>query len=131
MSCLVRVLGKDIELLWTSCSHYLATLRRTFDWGLRDMVSGRTEFEQVITRLQILLNDVWDQRPAGATMSATAPLVSLGVDSLTLALLLEKVGKEFHIDWTGDTHPGGAISLRSIADLVLRRDGGGATGAEV
>jgi clorobiocin biosynthesis protein CloN1 len=94
------------------------------------MVSGRTEFEQVITRLEMLLDDVWDQRPAGAATSATAPLVNLGVDSLTLALLLEKVGREFHIDWTADTHPDGEISLRSIADLVLRRDGSGATAAE-
>lgn len=90
------------------------------------MVNGRTELEHVLTRLEMLLNDVWDQRPAGAATSATAPLASLGVDSLTLALLLEKVGREFHIDWTVDTRPGGAISLRSIADLVLRRDGGGA-----
>jgi clorobiocin biosynthesis protein CloN1 len=94
------------------------------------MVSGRTEFEQVITRLEMLLDDVWDQRPAGAATSATAALVNLGVDSLTLALLLEKVGREFHIDWTADTHPDGEISLRSIADLVLRRDGSGATAAE-
>jgi clorobiocin biosynthesis protein CloN1 len=94
------------------------------------MASGRTELEHVLTRLEMLLNDVWDQRPAGAATSATAPLVSLGVDSLTLALLLEKVGREFHIDWTADTRPGEAISLRSIADIALRRDGGGATAAE-
>jgi clorobiocin biosynthesis protein CloN1 len=90
------------------------------------MVSGHTDFEQVITRLEKLLNDVWDQRPAGATTSAPASLMSLGVDSLTLALLLEKVGREFHLDWTADALPEGAISLRSIADLVLRRAGGAA-----
>lgn len=94
------------------------------------MVSGRTESEQIITRLEMLLNDVWDQRPAGVATSVTAPLMNLGVDSLTLALLLDKVGREFHIDWTGDAHPDGAISLRSIADLVLRRDGSGATASE-
>lgn len=90
------------------------------------MVSGSTELEHVLTRLEMLLNDVWDQRPAGAATSATAPLVSLGVDSLTLALLLEKVSREFHIEWTADTRPDGVISLRSLADLVLRRDGGAA-----
>jgi clorobiocin biosynthesis protein CloN1 len=89
------------------------------------MVSGRTEIEHVLTRLETLLDDVWDQRPAGAATSVTAPLVSLGVDSLTLALLLEKVGKEFDVDWT-ETRPGEAISLRSLADIVLRRDGGAA-----
>ncbi|MFI9566655.1 phosphopantetheine-binding protein [Streptomyces rishiriensis] len=94
------------------------------------MVTGRTELEHVLTRLEMLLNDVWDQRPAGVAMSATAPLVSLGVDSLTLALLLDNVGREFHIDWTADTRLGGAISLRSLADLVLRRDGGPAAAAE-
>lgn len=94
------------------------------------MVSGRTDLEHVLTRLEMLLNDVWDHRPAGVATSATAPLVSLGVDSLTLALLLDKVGREFHINWTADTSPDGAISLRSIADLVLRRDSGGGTAAE-
>jgi len=94
------------------------------------MVIGRTEFEHVLARLETLLNEVWDQRPAGAAMSATAPLVSLGVDSLTLALLLEKVGKEFEIDWTTDTSPGEVISLRSLADLVVRRNVGGAADAE-
>ncbi|MFF4018727.1 phosphopantetheine-binding protein [Streptomyces sp. NPDC001843] len=90
------------------------------------MVTGHTEPEHVLTRLETLLNNVWDQRPAGVAVSATAPLASLGVDSLTLALLLENVGREFHIDWTAGTRLGGAISLRSIADLVLRRDGGAA-----
>ena len=95
------------------------------------MVNGSTEFEQVLTRLESLLNDVWDQRPAGATTSVTVPLMNLGVDSLTLALLLDKVGREFHIDWTTDSHTNGAISLSSIADLVVRRDGNGVTAAEV
>ncbi|MET8945693.1 phosphopantetheine-binding protein [Streptomyces sp. NPDC004542] len=89
------------------------------------MVTGHTELEHVLTRLETLLNDVWDQRPADVTVSATAPLVSLGVDSLTLALLLDNVGKEFHIDWTSGTRLDGAVSLRAIADLVLRRGGGG------
>ncbi|MFG2126912.1 phosphopantetheine-binding protein [Streptomyces sp. NPDC048751] len=90
------------------------------------MVTGHTELEHVLTRLETLLNNIWDQRPAGVAVSATAPLVSLGVDSLTLALLLDNVGREFHIDWTAGNRLGGAISLRSIADLVLRRDSGGA-----
>jgi clorobiocin biosynthesis protein CloN1 len=88
------------------------------------MVSGRAELEYVLARLEMLLNDVWDERPADAAMSVTTPLVSLGVDSLTLALLFEKVGREFHIDWNAETSSGAASSLMSIADLVLRRNGG-------
>src|SRR4051794_14119347 len=77
-----------------------ATQRNPIDRGeLREMVSGRAELEYVLARLEMLLNDVWDERPADAAMSVTTPLVSLGVDSLTLALLFEKVGREFHIDW--------------------------------
>lgn len=93
------------------------------------MVIGRTEFQQILTRLETMLNEVWDQHPPGA-VSATAPLVSLGVDSLTLALLLEKVGKEFEVDWATETSPGEAISLRYLADLVARREVGGTTAAE-
>jgi len=94
------------------------------------MVNGRTEFEQVLTRLETLLDEIWDQRTSDAVISATAPLVSLGVDSLTLALLLEKAGREFEIDWTTGTPPGEAISLRLLADLAVRRNAGGAIAAE-
>lgn len=96
----------------------------------REMVIGRTEFATVLTRLEMLLDELWDQRPAGGAIPATATLVSLGVDSLTLALLLEKAGKEFEIDWTTDTGPGEAISLRYLAELVVRRNAGGATATE-
>ncbi|WP_329173245.1 phosphopantetheine-binding protein [Streptomyces sp. NBC_01477] len=76
---------------------------------------------RVLARLDSLLREVWDDLPAGAPVDRDASFRSLGVDSLTLVLLLDKVGAEFDIDWETEASPGAASSLRSILDLVVRR----------
>lgn len=86
------------------------------------MVTRNSEFKHVIVRLEFILNEVWDQRPAGASVDINASLLSLGVDSLTLVLLLDKVGSEFHIDWDAEVSPSAVSSLSAIADLVVKRN---------
>ncbi|MGX1027386.1 clorobiocin biosynthesis protein CloN1 [Streptomyces ambofaciens] len=75
----------------------------------------------VLARIDSLLREVWDDLPADVPVDRDASFLSLGVDSLTLVLLLDKVGAEFGIDWETEVSPGAASSLRSISDLVVRR----------
>ena len=86
------------------------------------MVTNNTDPVHVLARLDSILRDVWDQRPADTPVENDASFLSLGVDSLTLVLLLDKVATEFHIDWDTETSPGAASSLRSLSDLVVRRN---------
>ncbi|MDQ0585645.1 phosphopantetheine-binding protein [Streptomyces rishiriensis] len=86
------------------------------------MVTENADSAYVLARLDSLLREVWDQLPADVPVQSDASFLSLGVDSLTLVLLLDKVGSEFHIDWETETSPGAASSLRSLSDLVVRRN---------
>ncbi|MFF5496687.1 phosphopantetheine-binding protein [Streptomyces aquilus] len=86
------------------------------------MVTKNTDQEQVLARLDSLLREVWDQHPAHVPIQSDMSFLNLGVDSLTLVLLLDKVASEFHIEWTEETSPGAASSLRSISALVVRRN---------
>ncbi|MFL6117943.1 MAG: phosphopantetheine-binding protein [Catenulispora sp.] len=76
----------------------------------------------VLARLETLLDEVWDTRPAdrSAPVDHDLPLPSLGIDSLTLILLLDRVGSEFGIDWEHEPEAAAVGSLRSLADLVVR-----------
>lgn len=85
------------------------------------MATKNTDPEHVLARLDALLREVWGRLPAEVPIRNDASLISLGVDSLTLVLLLDKVAAEFDIDWDTETSPGAASSLRSISVLVLRR----------
>ncbi|GAA1403717.1 hypothetical protein GCM10009639_48900 [Kitasatospora putterlickiae] len=85
------------------------------------MVTENTDPAQVIARLDAILREIWDPPLADVPVRSDASFLSLGVDSLTLVLLLDRVASEFHIDWDAETSPGAASSLRSISDLVVRR----------
>lgn len=87
------------------------------------MGTKNADLEHVLTRIESMLKDAWawDERPADLPVDFDASLLSLGIDSLTLAILLDKVGKEFQIDWEVETSPCAVGSLRSIAALVVRR----------
>jgi acyl carrier protein len=77
----------------------------------------------VLDRLCELLDEVWDERPAGREIDADAPLTGFGVDSLTLVLLLDRVAQEFGVDWERAAGAGAAGSLRSLAELIARTTG--------
>ncbi|QHA03141.1 hypothetical protein GQF42_07500 [Streptomyces broussonetiae] len=85
------------------------------------MVTENTDPEHVLARLDAMLREVRGPLLADVPVQSDASFISLGVDSLTLVLLLDKVASEFHIDWDTETSPGAASSLRSISDLVVRR----------
>lgn len=85
------------------------------------MAAKNTDPEHVLARLQSILGEVWEQRPADVAIQRDASFLELGVDSLTLVLLLDKVAAEFRIDWERETSPGTASSLRSLSALVVRR----------
>ncbi|MGA8117479.1 MAG: acyl carrier protein [Actinocatenispora sp.] len=89
------------------------------------------EAERVLARLESMLTEVWDQRPTGVPVDSDASLLSLGVDSLTLVLLLDKVEAEFRVDWDTSAPPGAFSSLRSIANFVAERNSDGTTGHEL
>ncbi|WP_305787998.1 serine hydrolase [Symbioplanes lichenis] len=100
------------------------------EWGSKDFEAPspvrawserRPDPGHVFARLDSLLREVWEQHPADGPIPGDASFLDLGVDSLTLVLLLDKVGAEFRIDWDTEASPGATSSLRSLADLVLHR----------
>jgi clorobiocin biosynthesis protein CloN1 len=76
--------------------------------------------QQILTRLESLLKEVCDDCQTGPAVDADAPLSSLGVDSLTLMLLLDRAAKEFDVEWGSDTPAEAVGSLAAIADFVAR-----------
>ncbi|OKK04766.1 hypothetical protein AMK26_15865 [Streptomyces sp. CB03234] len=76
------------------------------------------EAVHVLARLETLLREVWDEYPAGEPVDRDASLLSLGVDSLTLVILLDRVEREFRVAWDPGNPPGAFSSLRSLAELV-------------
>jgi len=83
------------------------------------------EQSHALTRLDTLLEEVWDEYPADARVDHDATLLDLGVDSLTLVTWLDRVENEFYMEWDPADPPNGYSSLRSIArcavGLVPRR----------
>ncbi|WP_242886353.1 flavin reductase [Actinomadura litoris] len=79
------------------------------------MSTKGAELDHVLDRLRALLREVWDEHPADLPVDGDATLLSLGVDSLTLVSLLDRVEAEFHTAWDPDDPPGAYSSLRSIA----------------
>ncbi|MQY04648.1 flavin reductase [Actinomadura macrotermitis] len=79
------------------------------------MSTKGAELEHVLDRLRSLLKEVWDEHPADLPVDGDATLLSLGVDSLTLVSLLDRVEAEFHTAWDPDDPPDAYSSLRSIA----------------
>ncbi|CAM3838110.1 cytochrome P450 [Nocardiopsis rhodophaea] len=77
-----------------------------------------TEHDQVLDRLESILREVWDDHPADGQVDREASFLRLGVDSITLVTLLDKVEAEFRVTWDHDSPPGPHSSLRSVADLV-------------
>jgi clorobiocin biosynthesis protein CloN1 len=85
--------------------------------------------EEVLARIHMLLLEVWDERPAEGTVDSDESLLSLGVDSLTLVILLDRVEREFHVVWDPADPPGAYSSLQSIANAAspVASDGTAAT----
>jgi len=77
---------------------------------------------QILDRLCALLEELWDERPAGRLIDADAPLTGLGVDSLTLVLLLDRIAQEFGVDWEQAAAAGVGGSLHSLAELIAQAD---------
>jgi acyl carrier protein len=79
---------------------------------------GLESTEQILDRLESILREVWDDLPADGQVDREAPLLGLGVDSITLVTLLDKVEAEFSATWDQNSPPGTHSSLRSIAELL-------------
>lgn len=95
------------------------------------MRTSSAELEHVLARLQSILKDVWDEHPVGVSMDGDASLLSLGVDSLTLVILLDRVERELHIEWDPDDPPSAYSSLHSIANLAVGESRDSATGHDM
>lgn len=76
---------------------------------------GSAELEHVITRLEEILVEVWDEHPGGKPIDRDASFLSLGVDSLTLVNLLDRIEREFRPEWDMDNPPSAFSSLHSLA----------------
>jgi hypothetical protein len=91
------------------------------------METTSTDTRQLLARLSALLDEVWDERPAGHVIDADVPLTGQGVDSLTLVLLLDRTADEFGVDWEQAAGVSVTGSLRSLAELIARLNAGRAT----
>ncbi|MEU9165459.1 phosphopantetheine-binding protein [Streptomyces sp. NPDC048424] len=80
-----------------------------------------TELEHVLTRLESLLVEVWDELPDGTPVPHDVSLLDLGVDSLTLTILLDRLENEFRVEWDADRPPSAFSSLLSLAESVTGR----------
>ncbi|MFF4037020.1 acyl carrier protein [Streptomyces sp. NPDC001816] len=76
---------------------------------------GNAELEHVITRLEAILVEVWDEHPGGEPIDRDASFLNLGVDSLTLVHLLDRIESDFHPEWDPDNPPSAFSSLLSLA----------------
>jgi clorobiocin biosynthesis protein CloN1 len=83
-----------------------------------DNVIMSTRSDEVLAHLQSMLKEVWDEYPAGTPVDSDASLLSLGVDSLTLVILFDRVEREFALPPDLDDLPGAHSSLRAIASVV-------------
>ncbi|MEV7230042.1 acyl carrier protein [Polymorphospora sp. NPDC051019] len=83
------------------------------------MSAQSDELEKAVTRLQSMLRDVWDECPPDLEAASGVSLLDLGVDSLTLVTLLDRVEREFHVTWDADDPPGADSSLRTLARLAV------------
>ncbi|MBO3741370.1 phosphopantetheine-binding protein [Actinoplanes flavus] len=79
------------------------------------MTTQDAAHDMVLTRLRALLIEVWDEHPAEESLDSDASLLNLGVDSLTLLSLLDRIEAEFHPHWDADDPPSAYSSLRSLA----------------
>lgn len=86
------------------------------------MSTSSVELEHVIARLQSILKEVWDEHPVDAPVDRNASLLSLGVDSLTLVTLLDRVEADLQVEWDPDDPPGAYSSLHTIAYLAVGRN---------
>jgi clorobiocin biosynthesis protein CloN1 len=78
------------------------------------------ELEHALTRLEVILGEVWDEH-LGGPIDCDASLLSVGVDSLTLVILLDRVENEFRTEWDPDKPPSAFSSLRSLAESVTAK----------
>ncbi|WP_406274789.1 phosphopantetheine-binding protein [Streptomyces sp. NBC_00191] len=83
------------------------------------------ELEHALTRLEAILVEVWDEH-SGRPIDRDASLLSIGVDSLTLVILLDRVESEFRAEWDPDKPPSAFSSLRSLAESVTTEQPDGA-----
>ncbi|MEV6315547.1 acyl carrier protein [Streptomyces sp. NPDC051776] len=79
---------------------------------------GNAGLEHVLTRLKTMLVEVWDECPGGEPIDHEASLLSLGVDSLTLMILLDRIENEFCTEWDPDNPPTAFSSLLTLAESV-------------
>ncbi|MBT2399845.1 acyl carrier protein [Streptomyces sp. ISL-100] len=84
------------------------------------------KLEHALARLETILVEVWDEYPGGGPVDHDASLLSLGVDSLTLVMLLDRLESEFHAEWDPDRPPSAFSSLRSLAESVTSEQPDGA-----
>jgi acyl carrier protein len=87
------------------------------------MVVRDADRQQIITRLVAMVREVRDEALADLVIDADAPLSDLGIDSLGLVLLLDRVAREFDVEWGPDTAAQSVGSLRAIADFVTEMRG--------
>jgi clorobiocin biosynthesis protein CloN1 len=81
--------------------------------------TGSAEVEHVLARIWSILAEVWDEHPVEVPVDSEASLLSLGIDSLMLVTLLDRIQREFAFDWDPDDPPGAHSSLHSIAHRAV------------
>jgi acyl carrier protein len=87
---------------------------------------GNAELEHVITRLEAILVEVWGDHPGDEPIDRAASFLNLGVDSLTLVHLLDRIESEFRPEWDPDNPPSAFSSLLSLAGSMTAQKPDGA-----
>ncbi|MFF2046096.1 acyl carrier protein [Kitasatospora sp. NPDC058170] len=87
---------------------------------------GNAGSENVLARLEEILAEVWDDHAEGEPIDRGASLLELGVDSLTLMILLDRMEGEFHVAWDPEHPPSAFSSLLSLAGSVTAEQSDGA-----
>jgi clorobiocin biosynthesis protein CloN1 len=88
--------------------------------------NGNTELDHVVSRLEAILAEVWDEHAGGGPIAHDASFLSLGVDSLTLMHLLDRIDSEFRPEWDPENPPSAFSSLLSLAASMAWEQPGGA-----
>ncbi|MFD5327769.1 acyl carrier protein [Streptomyces sp. NPDC127092] len=78
--------------------------------------------EHALIHLEAILREVWDEHPGDAAIDRTRSFLDLGVDSLTLMILLDRVESEFQVDWDPERPPTARSSLLFLAESVTVRE---------
>lgn len=76
--------------------------------------------KHALARISAVLREVWDEHPADGPVDVDAPFLRVGLDSLTLVILLDRVEREFGVRWDPDDPPGPFSTLRSLAERAAR-----------